>query len=60
MKSKGRREKASERRRKLAEINLLTEPRAKLAPSRRGCALPFFGSIVALLAATAGLWGHAL
>lgn len=40
----------SERRRDLAELNLLSEHKAKSAPTRsRGCGLPFIGSGLTLL-----------
>lgn len=57
MKSKGSRANRSERRRKLAEVNLLSEPRTRVVAPRRGCVLPFFGGGLALLAATALLHG---
>jgi hypothetical protein len=62
MKSKGsRQEKHSERRRKLAELNLLSDPKAKaVVPNRRGCVLPILGSGVTLLAAAALLHGLGL
>jgi hypothetical protein len=41
---------SSERRRNLAELNLLTEHRARAAPTRRGCVLPFIGIFVLALA----------
>jgi hypothetical protein len=52
--------KGSERRRNLAEINLLTEPRARVAPTRRGCVVPFIGVGLLALAAIAAWAGPAL
>ncbi|MGH7760793.1 MAG: hypothetical protein ACREOY_05180 [Candidatus Dormibacteraceae bacterium] len=46
MKARGLRpDRRSDRRRKLAELNLLSEHKVKAAPSRsrRGCTLPFIG-----------------
>ena len=59
VKAKGTgREKGSERRRKLAELNLLSsESRAKAAPARRGCLLPVVGIGVALAALGIALVG---
>ncbi|MFI5269225.1 MAG: hypothetical protein ACHQ7M_17765 [Chloroflexota bacterium] len=46
--------RGSERRRNLAEVNLLAENRSRVVPSRRGCVLPFIGiGILALALATA-------
>jgi hypothetical protein len=48
----------TERRRDLAEVNLLVERAEKAPPSRKGCVLPFIGIVavvLALLAAAAGL-----
>lgn len=42
-----RTDRGAERRRKLAEMNLLSEPRSGQARARaRGCALPFLGALV--------------
>jgi hypothetical protein len=50
------REKGSERRRRLAEVNLLSEPRTKSAGTRRGCALlPIIGLGATLLGIGAAL-----
>jgi hypothetical protein len=50
----------AERRRDLAEVNLLVE-RAENAPaSRKGCVLPFIGAGAILLAALAAAAGLAL
>lgn len=49
--------RGSERRRNLVEVNLLTEQRARTAPSRRGCVLPFIGIGVLALAVVAALGG---
>jgi hypothetical protein len=49
--------KGSERRRNLAEVNLLTEHRARTAPSRRGCVVPFIGIGLLALAAVAAWAG---
>lgn len=49
-----------ERRRNLAELNLLSERRAKAASSRRGCMLPWIGIGLTLLAAAAALGGSGL
>jgi hypothetical protein len=41
-----RTERGAERRRKLAEVNLLSEQRTKQTTTRaRGCALPFVGAL---------------
>jgi hypothetical protein len=49
MKSRrARPDRGAERRRNLAEMNLLSEQRAKQVSARaRGCALPFLGALVA-------------
>ena len=59
MARRGEREK-DDRRRRMAELNLLSEPRTKSSTQRRGCALlPLMGLGVTLLAlATAFLSGH--
>jgi hypothetical protein len=49
--------KGSERRRNLAEVNLLTETRTGVVPSRRGCVVPFIGIAVLALALAAALGG---
>ena len=49
--------KGSERRRNLAEVNLLAENRTRAVPSRRGCVLPFIGIGVLALALAAALGG---
>jgi hypothetical protein len=42
-----RTERGAERRRKLAEMNLLSEQRTKQTTARaRGCSLPFIGALV--------------
>jgi hypothetical protein len=42
-----RTERGADRRRKLAEMNLLSEQRTKQTTTRaRGCALPFIGALV--------------
>ncbi|HUE59415.1 MAG TPA: hypothetical protein VMO88_07510 [Acidimicrobiales bacterium] len=44
---RSRTERSAERRRKLAEMNLLSEQRTKQTTTRvRGCALPFIGALV--------------
>jgi hypothetical protein len=44
---RGRAERSDERRRKLPEINLLSEQRPKqTTPRVRGCTLPFIGALV--------------
>ncbi|MGA8921826.1 MAG: hypothetical protein WB682_01675 [Candidatus Dormiibacterota bacterium] len=50
----------TERRRNLAEVNLLVERSEKAPPSRKGCILPFIGVGVTLLAALAAAAGLAL
>ncbi len=61
MKARGSRPaRDPERRRNLAELNLLSEPRAKAASSRRGCMLPLIGIGLTLLAAAAALGGSGL
>jgi hypothetical protein len=48
----------TERRRDLAEVNLLVERAEKAPSSRKGCVLPFIGIgavVLAVLAAAAGL-----
>jgi hypothetical protein len=59
MARRGEREKG-ERRRRMAELNLLSETRTRTSTRRRGCALlPLMGLGVTLLAlATALLSGH--
>lgn len=52
--------KGSERRRNLAEINLLAEPRTRVVPRRRGCVVPFIGIGLFALAALAAWAGPAL
>lgn len=55
----GRAEKGSERRRTLAEVNLISESKPKTAaPDRRGCALPFIGVLVAGLGAVVAAGWH--
>jgi hypothetical protein len=56
MKAK-RANRASERRRNLVELNLLTEHRTRVVPSRRGCVLPFIGVAVLALALAAAVGG---
>ena len=44
---RGRSESGTERRRNLAEMNLLSEQRTRQTTARpRGCALPFIGAFV--------------
>jgi hypothetical protein len=50
----------TERRRNLAEVNLLSEGRDMAPASRRGCILPFIGVGVMLLAALAAAAGLVL
>ena len=47
---RNRTDRGAERRRNLAEMNLLSEQRAKQTTARaRGCALPFIGALVVAL-----------
>lgn len=50
-------DRGADRRRKLAELNLLSEHKVKAAPSRsrRGCTLPFIGLGGTLLGLAVGL-----
>lgn len=59
MARRGEREK-DDRRRKMAELNLLSEPRIKTSTRRRGCALlPLMGLGATVLALAAALLsGH--
>jgi hypothetical protein len=50
----------TERRRNLAEVNLLVERGEKAPPSKRGCILPFIGVGLMLLAALAAAVGLVL
>ena len=44
---RSRTDHGAERRRNLAETNLLSEPRSRQTATRaRGCALPFIGALV--------------
>lgn len=61
MKSKHSRQVGdTERRRNLAELNLLSARRAKVASTRRGCMLPLIGIGLTLLAAAAVVGGSGL
>jgi hypothetical protein len=47
---RNRADRAAERRRNLAEMNLLSEQRTKQTTARaRGCALPFIGALVVVV-----------
>jgi hypothetical protein len=53
-----RSDRGAERRRNLAETNLLSDQRSKLTTARaRGCALPFIGGLV-VAALPLAMWLH--